>query len=120
MFLRERLGRGRASNGSGANGHDEAVAEGVGRSRGRRLLLACIPAVGAGGASAFIGLLLTYLAVGVSGCPMFPGDTDFMRCKSGWESEASWVLDAVGLGLLVGAPLVAIMILWLAWRAQSS
>jgi hypothetical protein len=101
-------------------GHDEVMPEAVRRSRGWRLLLSCIPALGAGGCSAFIGLVLMWGAAGVSGCPLFPGDTDFMRCKSGWESEASWVLGVVGYGLFFGAPLVAILILWLSWRAPSS
>ncbi len=84
------------------------------------MLLWCIPALGAGGCSAFIGFVVSWIGGGISGCPMFPGDTDFMRCKSGWESEASWVLGVVGYGLLFGAPLVAILVLWIAWRAKSS
>ncbi len=60
-----------------------------------------------------LGLSLSWGAYSLSGCP--PLFEDHPPCKSGWESEASWVLGVIAYGLmipgallaLVGVPLVA-------------
>jgi hypothetical protein len=54
-----------------------------------------------------IGLSLSWAAYDISGCP--PLFEDNPPCKTGWESEASWVVGAVAYTTMVGGPVLALV-----------
>ena len=52
-----------------------------------------------------VGLYIGLVAVDVSGCPWLIDDE--RSCKSGWESEASWVIGVVAYAVMIGGPPLA-------------
>jgi hypothetical protein len=54
-----------------------------------------------------VGLYIGAIAVDVSGCPWLIDDERF--CKSGWESEASWVIGVVAYAVMIGGPLLSLV-----------
>jgi hypothetical protein len=77
------------------------------------LLLGCVFAL----ASVVIGWVMLWWGFAISDCPFL----DQGECGSGWRGPVSWAVEAIGYGLMVLGPIVAIIGLPLRawWRLRS-
>lgn len=80
-------------------------------------------AVGCGAILFCVGFVVIWVAFFISGCPLDPYELELLglppTCRSAWESEAAWVVGAIGYGMafaLAPAALVVIPV----WSARRS
>ena len=62
-----------------------------------------------------VGWCVSWIAFGLSGCPYDPVELELeglpTTCRSGWESEASWLVAVLAVVLMfVAAPLAVIAV----------